>query len=353
MGSYSDALEVFRQQQNEMKKILNSPAIQSIQDLNDMMRFTALDVIKEQDTLLRQIADIKVFDTDISKNFSAFSYLPQDYTLWYEKSSLWDSFNHINSTVTQLANAFSTNAQGLVNDLTKSINTLQLGSLFDDITIDTLSVFNDFLEDYNNVDFQQIATDISYESTLLDVDVDANKTGSMTREELRLEIVSAIQSAQSGITKEMRPAERLKSFITDVMQSIGQDLAKWVVMLLILLMAQYFSKIIAGNHDYEIGKQISEKIGETELVSSVKKVFSKNHEIEKPLGDMAFLRTDSHLRTRPNKQSHLVSKDAVSRNTVVFPIEKKGNWILVEVETKNHFVIGWVQESKVIKFKVD
>lgn len=42
---------------------------------------------------------------------------------------------------------------------------------------------------------------------------------------------------------------------------------------------------------------------------------------------MTFVHEDTKLRTRPTKESALVSQDAVPKNTVVIPINRKGKWV--------------------------
>ncbi|CAH0309011.1 hypothetical protein SRABI96_04906 [Peribacillus sp. Bi96] len=229
--------------------------------------------------------------------------------------------------------------QGLINrNLTKTIT---VKGLFNDITVDDLSVFDEIFDDF------KLDSEPDYQEGSSSDSVD------MTRKELGVEMTQAIQDAQLDVSKDMGPKERIKSFFNSVFNSMGQDVAKGIMWTLIFTCIALIHAIASNNHDFEVGKLVTEKISENDTVTMVKKAFVKNPEIKKPKVNLGFLRTESKLRTRPSNKSHLVSKEPISKNTVIFPVEKKGNWILVEVDTKDDLYIGWVEESKVIKFKLE
>ncbi|MGE7687082.1 hypothetical protein [Peribacillus simplex] len=219
---------------------------------------------------------------------------------------------------------------------------LNVKELFDDVNLDDLSVIDEIFDDF------ELDSKPNYQE-----DSSPDLVGNMTRNELRVEMTQAIKDAQSGLSKDMDSKEKIRSFFTGLFTSMGQDVAKYIILAVVQVLIAIMINIAASNHDYDVAKQVSAKINENETVKTVKKAFVKNPDIEQPIGEMAFLRTESKLRTRPSNKSHLASKEPVSKNTVIFPIETKGNWILVEVETKDDFYIGWVEESKVIKFTLE
>ena len=70
-----------------------------------------------------------------------------------------------------------------------------------------------------------------------------------------------------------------------------------------------------------------------------------------PTDQVAFLRKDSFLREGNFISSPVVSETKVTPKTVLTIIDRKNNWVKVEVNTGNSCgSIGWVQESMVIKF---
>ncbi|MED3576100.1 hypothetical protein [Cytobacillus praedii] len=71
-----------------------------------------------------------------------------------------------------------------------------------------------------------------------------------------------------------------------------------------------------------------------------------------PTDQVAFLREEIYLRKGSSKSAPIVSNTKISTKSVLTIIERKKNWLKVEVDTgESYGEIGWVQESKIIKFK--
>lgn len=335
MSKFYDPFESMRKQQQYLNKIFNPPAMQ---------------VMREQQNFVNRMTMKNL--TGFGQLNSGLAKLNQNFNnSWYNNSPLMKTLNELQNTHVNFINKFPELNNQIFKDVTATTNSLNLLELFDDITMDSLNVFNEIITDIgeSKPNYQEGSSDLESTLTINKPDL----VGNMTRSELRVEISQAFREAQSGVSKEMDPKDRIRSFFAGVLTSIGQDVAKQIIIIMFQVLIAIMINIASGNHDYDVAKQVSTKIDENETAKMVKKAFVKNPEIDQPMGELGFLRTESKLRTRPSKKSHLVSKKPVSKNTVIFPVEKKGNWVLVEVETKDEFYIGWVEESKVIKFKLE
>jgi hypothetical protein len=327
MSNITDALDAVRKQQKELNNFFSSPAFEALKESQ------------------KQLASIRFFDFNNEYNnmlkrvnySAAITQLKLDFShVFQENSALMETLKSLSNIKIDLPKDIHfPDYSHLAKDIFQK-TTVFHGDIFKDITFDSLSVFNEVLAE---------------ESVINDTSVvnKSNLVGNITKDELRAEIVEAIKSAQEEVNKETTLKEQFRVFIGAVIVGVGVDFAKDI---LINIVFPILLSLAANNHDYIVAQQISEKISQNETGNSVKKAFLKNPEVDKPVGEMAFLRTETHLRNRPQKQSHLASAEPVSQNTVVFPIERKGNWILVEVETKTDAFIGWIEESKLVKFKL-
>ncbi|WP_096202950.1 hypothetical protein [Bacillus sp. FJAT-45350] len=108
--------------------------------------------------------------------------------------------------------------------------------------------------------------------------------------------------------------------------------------------------ISVGSYNAEVKEKVQETIVESKTVRDVKKVFIKYTDIPPVIGEqIAFLRTNAVLREGRSNTAPGIEK--VSEKTVLYIIGRKGNWLQVQIETETECYIGWVEESKVVKFK--
>lgn len=363
----------------------NQDPIKKVTELQNQIRkaFTnsAVESLKKQRRFASRLTEQASFQERFMKDFKNISRLAQDAQSWSNRNSIqhiyWNrEFNNryknlsshlyldemrkgLRASVnTNLFKKYVITNDTLLNHFTSQKETVKFLNLFQDITFDDLNIFEEIISD--NIDDKKI---IYEDSTDLHSTITVQKAelvGDMTREELRSELVQAIQHAQSNVSKDTPKNERIKNFFGSVLNTMGQDVAKNTIWFLLQLFFQTMIIIAMGNHDYDVKQQIEEKISENDTVKTVKKAFVKNPNIDKPYGDMAFLRVESYIRVGPNKQSQLASKTKVPKNTVVFPVAndengkwvQKGNWFLIEVETIDGVYLGWVEQSKVIEFEV-
>lgn len=115
-----------------------------------------------------------------------------------------------------------------------------------------------------------------------------------------------------------------------------------------------FSVIIALNNG-AINAELKEEIGKRFDYASTyrenRKILTKYIKIY-PTDQVAFLREETYLRKGLSKNAPVVSNTKISTKTVLTIIERRGNWIKVEIDTgESCGEIGWIQESMSIKFK--
>jgi hypothetical protein len=331
MSNIIDFLEQLRKQQREFSKLVDSPALKAVRQqqqviANMVMTTPLLQGINAQQKFIQSISNLSNRYGSIQSEFNKLTPL----------------FESMNKLKIDLPNSNFDNQNLIFAEQT----TINVATLFNDVTFDSLSVLEEVFNEYDN---QIENSELNSSSTIKKTELVAN----MTKEELRSEISSAIEAAQAKLNKDMTKQERLRSFFRNILDSYKQDAAKYIIGHIIGLLFQLMFAIAVGNHDIDVAKEVSKKINENDKVTAVKKTFNKNSDIEKPIGEMAFLRIETPLRTLPQKQSHIVSNGQINKNTVVIPVHKKGNWVLVEVETKEEFFTGWVEESKLIKFKLN
>ncbi|MET3728640.1 hypothetical protein ABID52_002221 [Fictibacillus halophilus] len=341
MSNITDALDAFRKHQQEINKLLSIPSLKEQQKvLADIRKFT--DITNDYNNMLKRVN----YSAALIQFKQNYSHISPENTQTLDRLK---SISHIqNDFIKNVAITNSDNYSYFMKYIFNKTSAINFNNLFKDITFDHLSVINEILAEdkIKNLKQQEDTTDITNSLT-----VDKSElVGNMTQAEFRAVIENAIESTHA---KKMAPKDRLRGFLWMVIEGVSVDIAKAILKNLFLGLTIYLASIAASNHDYEVAKEISQKISQNEDVKTVKKAFIKNPEIEKPMGELGFLRIESHLRNRPQKQSRLASPELVSKNTVVFPIKKEGNWILVEVETNTDAFIGWIEESKLIKFKLN
>jgi len=79
----------------------------------------------------------------------------------------------------------------------------------------------------------------------------------MTREEFRAKMLNEIQVAQSSVDLTMTPKERLRTFIHELFNSIGPDMAKYVLGAIVNILLFSMLQIASSNHDLNVAQQMN------------------------------------------------------------------------------------------------
>lgn len=108
--------------------------------------------------------------------------------------------------------------------------------------------------------------------------------------------------------------------------------------------------ISVGSFNAEVKEQIKETIIESKNVRDARNVYKKHTNIPPIIGEqIAFLRTEAVLREGRSYKAPAIGK--VSERTVLNIVNRKGNWLQVQIEMETGCNLGWVEESRVVKFK--
>lgn len=108
---------------------------------------------------------------------------------------------------------------------------------------------------------------------------------------------------------------------------------------------------VTGQYNTEVKTAIINTVNDSMVVRDARKVITKYVKAN-PVEQIAFVRADGFLRQGASRNSPVVQGSKVSKNTVLTIIEKRSHWVKVEIENANLCgEIGWIEESKVIKFK--
>jgi hypothetical protein len=338
------AYNTFRKQQDYINRVINPPALQMIKEQQGMMNQILnspgmASIFKENNSFSRMTSQASTF-AKLSESIS-------------QTNLLYEKFNSIglNSDFSKINGMFNNyfESNSLVDKIAHATESVGLASMFKDVTLESLEAFNELDDIFpTNSKDEHPQNDTSELSGSLTVRK-PKLVSEMTVDELE----EMLRTGQSATNKELNAKDRIKSFLSEVMKNYGIDIAKAVASGLIQFLFILIWSAVISNHNADVSNTVSTFINENEQITKVRKVFINNPNIEQPIGNMAFLRVSSQLRQGTSKGAPLVSQDVVSKNTVVLPIEKKGNWIKVQVETINGCYFGWIEESKVIKFKLE
>ncbi|WP_409276394.1 hypothetical protein V1499_22965 (plasmid) [Neobacillus sp. SCS-31] len=138
----------------------------------------------------------------------------------------------------------------------------------------------------------------------------------------------------------------LSGFIKEVFSSLAVDAAKFVIYGLFSTL----TLIYYNGFNTEAIKTISLNISEDMASRDIRKVTTELQIY--PLDQVAFLRKEAYLREGARGTAPILSGGKIKVNSVLTILERRGNWLKVEVNNgESSGEVGWIEESKVIKFK--
>lgn len=201
---------------------------------------------------------------------------------------------------------------------------------------------------------------IDWES-LREIDIESLVEGS--KDEVSTEINSANEGSKDStsetkvLSKDLR--KKLKKAVdrntgtlslSALFIFIFEDYVKDIAFLIMEIFLAFMISLTIGSYNAEIKEFAVDRIRDSKTVRDVRKVTTKYLNTTPVYGQhIAFMRTDAFIRE--GRSSHAPVIESVTEKTVLFIVERKGNWLQVQVEMENSCFYGWVEESKVIKFK--
>jgi hypothetical protein len=180
----------------------------------------------------------------------------------------------------------------------------------------------------------KVSSDISTSAT----DTPKKKLSEITVEEFTVLIRKCITPANQF---------SIVAFATFLFSDYAKDTAR----VLLEITFAFMITLVSGNFDAEVKAEIVNRVEESMAHKNMKKIIVRYVKVN-PYGQIAFLRNDSYLRLGNSRTAPLVIKDKITTNTVLTILERRNNWLLVQIDNGNSCgQSGWIEESKVVKFK--
>ncbi|MFP5114731.1 SH3 domain-containing protein [Bacillaceae bacterium C204] len=151
------------------------------------------------------------------------------------------------------------------------------------------------------------------------------------------------------ITRSMDAAKKFSivAFIFGLYSEYVNDAAKVILEVVFAFMLT----TVTGQYNAEVKAEIIDTVQETKAVTDMRKVIIKYVKVN-PTDQVAFLRKEAFLRCGASKKASVALKEKISTKTVLTIVERKNNWLKVEIDSGDFAgEIGWIEESKVTKFK--
>ncbi|RIJ62822.1 SH3 domain-containing protein [Rummeliibacillus sp. TYF005] len=181
-----------------------------------------------------------------------------------------------------------------------------------------------------------------------------NTVTELTEEQVRKIVDEAIQEAELAKEKE---EGYLKTFMKKMIEgmggAIGEEIGQLIFATILLPILHFLWAYIQDNFHLSIIESLQDVIDNSHMVIgyiSAKKYIQKNGLFDyKYLNEIAIIQKNAVLRITDSRKSKIIT--SAKANTVVNIMEKKGNWLKVQIPMEDEYYEGWIEESKVKKFK--
>lgn len=227
--------------------------------------------------------------------------------------------------------------------IVQNINKSGLSDVYNQLRKIDISEIVIAIDDYNNN--YQPKEGISDLNATLTVR-SKNTVGDLTLEELNEMIDKKISTADKT-----KPGF-LKSILRDILVNVGTDAVKWMMQALFAVIFIISSQTVQENHltmINDIQKHIPEAIVTVGYLEAKKFIESEGLSEYEYINKVGIIRVDTIIREGKTKNALAIKE--IKINTVVNILEKKGNWIKIQLPINNEYIEGWVEESTVLKFK--
>ncbi|MER2153227.1 MAG: hypothetical protein ABS917_03520 [Solibacillus sp.] len=239
-------------------------------------------------------------------------------------------------------NDWSNSNQKLVSSIKHfdSINFAKSFNLLNNFSIREISEVFEEYDDKNKQKYTNGSSEIPFNNTV-------NEKQRTSYEDLIDIIDSRLESAS-------REKTGFKKFVHELLLSYGQDVVKHFINLIILPFLYLMWNYVVDNHTiiietiqnslyngiYVIGYAHAKKVIKKEGLSRYEN-----------LNLIGLIRVPSYIRIIPNKRATPIHSEKVPLDTVVTIVERRKNWFKVEAILNEVSIEGWIEESKVIRFK--
>lgn len=335
----------------DLEKMRSSlrPTLENYNTSLDIIRGSALTTLKSLESdhskFLKELSPAMTGLNNYSKYFStAFSgldTLKRQGRIWEQLSLSLEMATHQRERIKNLGKMFNWNSQ-VIDSARLSKFTLSMESIFAEESIRKIDLSGlDQLNDVAGSTGSDLNIDITARSggeVTAAVDTPKKKLADMTEDDLKKIILNSLTSYG---------AFSIVKFIYNLYADYVNDAAK----VLLEVVFAFVITHVTGHYNAEVKHEIYETIQESKTVTDSRKVITKYVKVN-PTDQVAFLRTETFLRGGDSKKSLVVLKEKITTKTVLTILERKNNWLKVEIYSGDFAgETGWIEESKVIKFK--
>lgn len=203
----------------------------------------------------------------------------------------------------------------------------------------------------SNIDFsglKELAIDDFVENGHQDGQSDLSATVTVTKPVKKLADIT-VSEFEDLIKKHITPLGTfsLGAFLFTIFEDYIKDIALALTEVVFALAISFMT----GQFNAEVIEEVGNRIEETKTYKDARKIVTRYVKAN-PTEQIGFLRKDSILREGASKNAPVVSQTPITTKVVLTIIDRKQNWVRVEINTGSSCgEIGWIQESKVIKFK--
>jgi hypothetical protein len=226
--------------------------------------------------------------------------------------------------------------QRIAEQITESVRSLvniKIPDWFSEVTIN----------DLNNLNL-----DVLPENLLLDTNTSIKSFENVVSDQYIQEKIE--ESFPESDLNAPNRSNKLEVFFKKLLEAAKYDLALQAMCITLQILIAITLGIAEDDHDIEIKNEIQSIIKDSTYGKAYQRIFI-NENIEYPLSEVGYLRTDTLIREGAKQTAPVNIHEIIPHKTVVTILTRKGNWIKILISDKDHYYTGWVEKSKVVKFK--
>lgn len=162
------------------------------------------------------------------------------------------------------------------------------------------------------------------------------------------DLANSINNLENRIVQHLSSNKKIT--IGVILLFIYEEYAREIAL---LIMKMFFTLIVSSYSEQsstELMATLQNQITETSTFREINSIY-KEAKPDFLNYNFGIIRAEIILRQGSSKKSPVVNNGKFPRNTVVKIIQRKNNWIYVQIEEDGTCINGWVQESKAIKLK--
>lgn len=359
----NEGIPIVFESQNRMKKVLNSPVSLTLEQqaqFIESFRPVAIRIAESQkqiyESLYPSLRTIGEYQLSVAERLQPTIKTLADFSVG------------LSVQMQPTLSAFSQMAQGLqapVSELSRVAQEMQIGvssavqnlhsplaqlqdiqlSIAEGIKSSGLLSLYDTLNEMKFNEVFEVFEDLSepaFESKALETPPKEKLVSELTVRELQ----ELLESKASMVEKD-KPSI-LKDFFREVLMSYGVEVFRWLMLTLYLWLNNEYISDLLDNHEAIIFA----------LQKRAKSLFEVKHYMKEEglfkyeyVNKIGITRVETVLRKGNSRTAPIKEDGKLQTNTVVSILAMRGNWLQVQVTTESDQFEGWVEKSKVIRFK--